>query len=52
MIMKLGLFVASLFTLGLSLSSCSAPKEIRAPCNWEQRQACGKIVPLSHQEQL
>ncbi len=35
------------------LASCAQkPVELLAPCTWEKRSQCGKIVPISHQEQL
>lgn len=47
--MKLPLILATI----LLMTSCSqAPKELLAPCGWDYRSSCGKVIALSHQDQL
>jgi hypothetical protein len=37
----------------VALASCAGkPSETLAPCTWENRGNCGKMIPMSHQEQL
>jgi hypothetical protein len=42
-----------LLTTILLLTACSSsPKELLAPCDWDHRSHCGKVVAMSHQDQL